>query len=189
MDIARLLRARRRMSRPAPDVGDAELFRLIAGGSEAAFEALWHRYGGAIYTACLRILHDPEAAEDATQEAFVRAWRAAASVDPRRGEPAAWLMTVARNAARNVARVGYPEPVAEAGAQADPAAGKEAVDRIWLHGALTRLPAAEREVLELAYFAGLSHAQVADRLGAPLGTVKSRIRRGLGRLAEMAGER
>jgi len=184
--MARLLRARRRLRRPATDIGDAELFELIAGGNEAAFEALWHRYGTALYTACLRILHDVEAAEDATQEAFVRAWRGAASVDPRRGDPAAWLMTVARNAARNVARVRHPEPVADAGAGADPAGTEDAVDRIWLHGALTRLPAPEREVIELAYFGGLSHAQVADRLAAPIGTVKSRIRRGLGRLAEMA---
>lgn len=72
---------------------------------------------------------------------------------------------------------------------ADPAGEQHLVDRLWLHGALTRLPEPERRAVELAYLADLSHVQVAARLGTPLGTVKSRIRRGLGRLAEMAEER
>lgn len=179
-------RGRRRL---AADVGDAELFRLIAGGSEVAFEALWRRYGAAVLALCRSILRDPEAAEDATQEAFARAWRAAATVDPRRGEPVAWLMTVARNSALNVARVTRPEPVAHVNEAADPGAEVEMVDRLWLQGALTRLPEREQEVIGLAYFADLSHSQVAGRIGEPLGTVKSRIRRALGRLAEIAEER
>lgn len=178
-----------RRRRPATDVADAELFRLIADGSEVAFEALWRRYGGAVLSVCRSILRDPEAAEDATQEAFARAWRSAATVDARRGEPAAWLMTVARNAALNVARVTRPEPVARIEETPDPLDVREAVDRLWLRGALTRLPEREQVVIGLAYFSDLSHSQVAIRTGEPLGTVKSRIRRALGRLAEMAEER
>jgi RNA polymerase sigma-70 factor, ECF subfamily len=187
MDVRPLSLARRR-ARPVADLDDAELFRLVAGGSEVAFEALWRRYGAAVLALCRSILRDPEAAEDATQEAFARVWRYAATVDPRRGEPVAWLMTVARNSALNVARVTRPEPVAP-GNEAGPTAEPEIVDRLWLQGALTRLTDREREVIGLAFFSGLSHVQVADRIGEPLGTVKSRIRRALLRLAEMAEER
>ena len=189
MDTPRKLAAGRRRRRPTSDLNDAELFGLIAEGSEVAFEALWRRYGSAVLGLCRSVLRDPEAAEDATQEAFSRAWRAAGSVDARRGEPAAWLMTVARNAALNVARVTRPEPVADVDDAPDPAAEREIVDRLWLQGALTRLPDREQEVIGLAYFSDLSHSQVAARLGEPLGTVKSRIRRALGRLAEIAEER
>lgn len=189
MDVPHPLAAARRRGRPVSHLDDAELFRLIAGGSEVAFEALWRRYGGAVLGLCRTILRDPEAAEDATQEAFARAWRSAATVDPRRGEPAAWLMTVARNAALNVARVTRPEPVSGIDEVPDPATERGMVDRLWLEGALTRLPEREREVIGLAYFSDLSHSQVATRINEPLGTVKSRIRRALGRLAEIAEER
>jgi RNA polymerase sigma-70 factor (ECF subfamily) len=189
MEIARLGRAGRRRRRPVADLDDAELFRLIAGGSEVAFEALWRRYGAAVLRLCTAILSDPEAAEDATQETFARAWRSAATVDPRRGEPVSWLMTVARNSALNVARVTRPEPVPGVEGEPDPARDQEIVDRLWLEGAITRLPDRELEVISLAYFSDLSHAQVAARTGQPLGTVKSRIRRALARLADMAEER
>lgn len=177
-----------RRRRPSADLDDAELFRRIADGSDAAFEALWRRYGASVLAICRGILRDAEAAEDATQETFARVWRFAGNVDPRRGEPVGWLMTVARNSALNIARADRPPPEAgraQEAAQEDPAA----VDRIWLQGALTRLPEREREVIGLAYFADLSHAQVASRIGQPLGTVKSRIRRALSRLAELSEDR
>ncbi|MGD9696154.1 MAG: sigma-70 family RNA polymerase sigma factor [Thermoleophilia bacterium] len=186
MDAPRPLSAIRRRRRPVSDLDDAELFRLIAGGSETAFDALWRRYGEAVLGLCRAILRDPQAAEDAAQEAFARVWRFAATVDPRRGEPAGWLMTVARNSALNVARVTLPEPVPEPFERPVPSREQEMIDALWLRGALTRLPDREREVIRLAYFAGLSHTQIAARVDEPLGTVKSRIRRGLARLAELA---
>ncbi len=189
MDIVRPMGAARRRRRPVSDLDDAELLRMIAGGSEVAFEALWRRYGEAVLALCRGILRETEAAEDATQEAFARVWRFAGTVDPRRGEPVAWLMTVARNSALNLARVTRPEPVSRAGDDADPGADGELVERIWLRGAITRLPEREQEVIGLAYFADLSHSQIAARTGEPLGTVKSRIRRALARLGELAGER
>ncbi len=179
----------RRRRRPSGDLDDAELFRLVADGSEAAFEALWRRYGAAVLALCRSILRDPEAAEDAAQEAFARAWRSAATVDPRRGEPVAWLMTVARNSAINMARMTRAETGAPVAEPADPAPDEQIVDRLWLRGAVTRLPEREQEVIGLAYFSDLSHSQVAARTGEPLGTVKSRIRRALERLAEMAEQR
>ena len=189
MEIPRTRRSVRVRRREPADVADIALLRGIADGSEAAFEALWRRYGAAVHGVCRGILRDPEAAEDATQEAFARVWRSAGTVDPRRGEPVAWLMTVARNAALNVARITHAEPIGEVPGAADDARDQETVDRLWLHGALTRLPEAERAALELAYLADLSHSQVAARLDAPLGTVKARIRRGLARLTDMAEER
>lgn len=188
MDLPRPATGGRRRGAVA-DVDDAEIFRRIAAGSDAAFEALWRRYGAAVLALCRGILRDREAAEDAAQEAFARAWRSAGTVDPRRGEPVAWLMTVARNSALNVARVTVPEPVADVAAAPEPARDQEVVDRLWLSGALTRLSAPEREAIGLAYVSGLSHAQIAERLGEPLGTVKSRIRRALARLADLADER
>jgi RNA polymerase sigma-70 factor, ECF subfamily len=189
MDIARPLSAARRRRRPVGDLDDAELFRLVADGSGTAFEALWRRYGGSVLAICRGILRDPEAAEDATQETFARVWRFAGTVDPRRGEPVGWLMTVARNSALNVARVTRPEPVADPPERPGPGAEQEMIDGLWLRGALTRLPEREREVIGLAYFSDLSHSQVAARLDLPLGTVKSRIRSALTRLAAVAAER
>ena len=180
----------RRRRRPISALDDAELFRLVADGSEVAFEALWTRYGAAVLALCRSILRDPDAAEDAAQEAFARAWRSAATVDPRRGEPVAWLMTVARNSAINIARMTRADTGAPAAEEpVGHAAEQQIVDRLWLRGAVTRLPEREQEVIGLAYFSDLSHSQVAARTGEPLGTVKSRIRRALERLAEMAEQR
>ena len=169
-------------------VSDAELLRLIGEGSETAFAALWVRYGAAVQRVCRGVLRDHDAAEDATQEAFVRIWRGAASVDERKGKPAAWLFVVARNAARNVARVRVPTPAVIPEMVGDEGPEDALVDRLWVDGALERLPESEREVVMLAYFADLSHSQVAARLDQPLGTVKSRIRRALGRLADVEEE-
>jgi RNA polymerase sigma-70 factor (ECF subfamily) len=134
------------------------------------------------------VLRDPEAAEDATQEAFVRIWRGAATVDEGKGDPAAWLFVVARNAARNVARVRVPTPATVPETVGEEGHEEALIDRFWVDGALERLPEGEREVVVLAYFADLSHTQIAARLGQPLGTVKSRIRRALGRMADVAEE-
>lgn len=184
-------RSRRGLSRrraTAGEASDEELLRLIAEGSETAFRALFARYGGAVYRVCREIVRDPDAAEDAVQEAFVRVWRAAGTVDASKGSPVAWLLTVARNAARNVARVRVPQP-AEVADSADSSGGEDPVlDRIWVEGALDRLPDDERAAVELAYFADLSHSQIAVRLDQPLGTVKTRLRRAMGRLADMAEE-
>jgi RNA polymerase sigma-70 factor, ECF subfamily len=171
------------------NASDAELLRLVGLGSQPAFRALWARYGAAVHRVCLDVLRDPQAAEDATQEAFVRIWRGAAGVDVRRGSQTAWLFTVARNAARNLARIRVPLPQEDVDGPDGDDIEERLLQRFWVRGALTRLPVDEREVLALAYFADLSHSQIAERLGQPLGTVKTRIRRGLARLADLGAER
>lgn len=182
------IRAERRLVDEPNLVSDAELLHLIGQGSEPAFRALWARYGTPVYRVCRGVLRDPEAAEDATQEAFVRIWRGAATVDESKGNPAAWLFVVARNAARNVARVRVPTPATIPETEGEDSHEEALIDRFWVDGVLQRLPETEREVVMLAYFADLSHSQIAKRLDQPLGTVKSRIRRALGRMADVAEE-
>ena len=170
-------------------MSDAELFALVAGGSEAAFRVLWSRYGGAVYSTCRAVLSDAGAAEDATQDAFLTMWRFAHQVDERKGSPAGWIFTVARTAALQVARRRVPVPVTDemlGAAEEDPE--PEMIDRFWVEGALARLSPPEREALDLSYRGDLSHSQIAAHLGEPLGTVKARIRRALGRLAVMMEE-
>jgi RNA polymerase sigma-70 factor (ECF subfamily) len=170
---------------PGQDASDAELLRLVARGSEAAFVALWARSGAAVYSVCRRILVDQHSAEDAAQEAFVRIWRNATQFDPRRGSAATWMYTITRNTALNLARIRHAVPQ-----ETPPEAYQDAdlVDRFWLETSLARLSEAERTALELAYFEDLTHMQAARRLDLPLGTVKARIRRALGRLADFAEE-
>ncbi|MFN8110415.1 MAG: sigma-70 family RNA polymerase sigma factor [Thermoleophilia bacterium] len=166
---------------------DAELLRRVALGDETAFAGLWERYGRAVFGACRAVLGDTAAAEDATQEAFTRVWRMAHRFDPGRGSAAGWLLTVARNSARNAARgrrplEGLPDDLA------GPGIDEQAVsDRFWVQAAMAGLPEDERRMVELAYFRGLSHGQIAASTGVPLGTVKTRIRRALGRMADAGG--
>jgi RNA polymerase sigma-70 factor (ECF subfamily) len=159
------------------------LLGLVARGDREAFRILWDRFGTAMYSLCLRRLSDHGTAEDATQEAFVSVWRRASTFDPMRGSAAGWLFAVARNAAAQTARrdKGWDVTLTvldgQAGAEDD-----DALTRMVVHAALARLPETERAVLELAYFDDLTHAQIADKLSQPLGTVKTRIRSGLRRL-------
>jgi RNA polymerase sigma-70 factor (ECF subfamily) len=167
-------------------LSDAELLRAVADGSDPAFEELRHRYRGAVERVCRSIVR--RSAEDCAQEAFLRIWQRARMFDPRRGSAAAWLLTVTRNVAYNLCTKKEPEPreLATAGAEADDPAGS--VDAFWLDAGLARLEPHQRQVIELAYFADLSQTRIAERLGVPLGTVKSRTRRGLNRLATLLGE-
>jgi len=167
------------------DASDEEVLTLLASGSELAFRTIWQRYGAAVFSLCLRRPSDRGAAEDATQEAFTNIWKRAATFNPDRGSAAGWLFAVSRNAAAQEARHHRRDAVPVAVLDQSQAADEEeAVTRLAVHAALTRIPATERAVLELAYFDDLSHSQIADRLSLPLGTVKTRIRSGLLRLQQ-----
>jgi RNA polymerase sigma-70 factor (ECF subfamily) len=171
---------------PAGEPGDNELLRQVGLGSESAFRTLWHRYGRAVYGVCHLELRDATAAEDATQEAFTRIWRRAGQFDPGRGAAPAWVLTVARNAARNIARTRRPtEDIHDHAQGADEGHEQRVADRFWVEAALDHLSPDELRVIRLAFFEDLSHSQIAGRIGEPLGTVKTRIRRALGRLADM----
>jgi len=173
------------ITRAPGEHSDDRLLSLIARGDREAFRTVWDRYGGAIYSLCLRRLSDAGAAEDATQEAFISVWRRASTFDPVRGTAATWLFAVARNAAAQVARRNKGQDVTLTllgGAEA--AEDEAALTRLVVHSALARLPETERTVLQLSYFDDLSQSQIADRLSLPLGTVKTRVRSGLKRLMD-----
>jgi RNA polymerase sigma-70 factor (ECF subfamily) len=170
---------------------DADLLCRIAEQDLSAFEMLYGRYARAVYAIALRRLRDRGHAEDATQEVFAAVWRFAATYAPERGPAARWLFTVARNTVTDHGRVTRrlrdalqeeaPEPVSD---QPGPdQAAEDAWISFCMHAAVTELPERERVPLELAYWGGQSQAEIARQLGVPLGTVKTRTRSGLARLA------
>jgi len=177
---------------PEARVSDGELLERVAGGDAGAFEVLYRRYARAMFGLALRRLGDRSRAEEAVQETFAAIWRSAASYDSERGPGAPWLYAVARHAivdrsrARVEATADAPDhPTAEPG----PQERAEASFVAWrLHSALEELPERERTVLELAYWGGLSQSEVAEFLNMPLGTVKTRTRSALSRLADLVDE-
>jgi len=177
---------------PVPDPSDAELLARAAERDQAAFEMLDGRYVRPVFGLALRRLGDRGHAEDAVQEAFAAVWRSASTYRPERGAAGGWLYTVARNAIVDRLRRNGPAAGAElpelASSEAGPAQQAEESDTAWhVHRALEELQPREREVIELAYWSGLSQSEVADYLGLPLGTVKTRTRSGLAKLASVLG--
>lgn len=169
------------------EASDAELIQRTGSGDRAAFELLYRRYARSVFGLALRRLGDRSRAEDAVQETFASIWRSARSYRPERGPGAPWLYAVARNAIVDRARSRVDQPAEipdEADREAGPAEQAEAGWVSWrVHRALEELPEREREVIALAYWSGLSQSEVAEFLGIPLGTVKTRTRAALGRLA------
>lgn len=174
---------------PPERATDADLLGRIAARDRGAFETLYRRYARPLYGLALRMLGDRGRAEDAVQEAFTSVWRSASNYRAERGPAAPWLYAVARNAIVDRARA-RRDPVAEVpdtpSGELGPPERAEAAFVSWrVHRALEELPEAEREALELAYWGGLSQSEVAGYLGIPLGTVKTRTRSGLARLATL----
>lgn len=169
---------------------DEELLETVARSrDEAAFEELYRRYARAIYGVVRKMLGDHARSEDVVQEAFANVWRAAGGYRRERGVATGWLFAIARNAAADALRArtlqlgGDPPDVVDPEPLPDERAGA-AQEAFRLHAAVDALPEREREVIALAYFDGLSQSEVAERLDIPLGTVKTRTRSGLSRLAE-----
>lgn len=167
---------------------DGALIERVAKRDRTAFEELYRRFARPVLGLALRRIGDRGRAEDAVQETFTALWRSAARYDPRRGSGSAWLYAVARNAVVDVLRKTPEAVTADAPDRADPATGPEGqAEASWLswrvHGAIELLPAEQREPLELAYWGGLSQSEIAMFLGIPLGTVKTRTRAALARLA------
>lgn len=171
------------------DVSDGELIRMVGSGDRNAFDALYRRYARPVFGLALRRLGDRGRAEDAVQETFASVWRAAGSYKPERGPGAPWLYAVARNAIvdngrmRRETPVDPPDEVAGGDSPADQAEAGWVTWRV--HRALGELPERERQVIELAYWGGRSQSEIAELLGIPLGTVKTRTRTGLSRLADV----
>lgn len=176
---------------------DAALVAALAEDEVGALEQLYDRYSALVFSVALRVLHDHALAEDVTQEVFLRIWRQPASFDPARGRFISWLSSVARNRAldeqRRLSRRRRAEDQDEDPVLRLPAEGRgddpahEAVladDRRRVHEAMRDLPDAQRTVIELAYFGGLTQTEIAERTGDPLGTIKTRVRLGMRKLRE-----
>ena len=176
----------------ADDATDGELILRAGDGDRGAFEALYRRYARSVFGLALRRLGDRGRAEDAVQETFASVWRGARSYRPERGPGGPWIYAVARNAIVDRSRV-RSEPAVEAPEQESHEAGPpERAEAAWtawrIHRALEELSPNERTVIELAYWSGLSQSEVAEYLGIPLGTVKTRTRAALARLADLLDE-
>ena len=169
---------------------DAQLLARVGERDREAFEILYGRYVRPVFGLALRRLGDRGHAEDAVQEAFAAIWRSAPTYRPERGAAGGWLYTVARNAIVDRLRRNGLALDAElpelASAERGPAQQAEDSDVSWrVHRALEDLQPREREVIELAYWSGMSQSEVAQYLHLPLGTVKTRTRSALARLASM----
>lgn len=182
-------------SEPARE-GDAEdLLERVAKGDRAAVMALYDRFAPTLMAVALRVTGAHSEAEDVVQDAFARAWREAATFDRARGSAAAWLVTLARNRAIDAVRArkrrrGHEddlvrdEPVATTAPATPEGSVVDAERAVAVRAALDTLRPEQRAVLELAYFSGLSHSEIAERLDQPLGTVKTRIAQAVKRLRD-----
>jgi RNA polymerase sigma-70 factor (ECF subfamily) len=175
---------------------DLAAIQRMASGDGTALADLYDRHGRSVYGLAARILGDPAEAEDLTQDVFTLAWKNAARYDPARGAVAAWLLVTTRTRAIDRIRARRSRPQGgsddDGRKMANIPDGSPSVDVIVatsqdaarVRVALADLPVDQRDALEQAYFQGLSHSEIAERTGIPLGTIKTRIRSGLQRLRD-----
>ena len=173
-------------------VGDPELLRRMRLGDESALETLYARYGGLLYTLALRIVGDGELAREVVQDTFVRSWDGRETYDPQRGRVPWWLMGIARNRAIDLLRSRiHQQRIRErtAALREAPAVAPNDLDavstRVAVLHALQNLSDGQRTAIELAYYGGLTQTEIAEELGEPLGTVKSRTREAMEQLRSL----
>lgn len=179
------------MSRGLAHLSDEALVALVARADEEALAELYDRFGRVAYGLALRIVRDPVLAEDAVQEGFLAVWRSAARFVAERAKASTWILTLIHRRAVDLVRREQPR-------RAEPIelvphdSGDDTQEEAWLRlrrtrvqEALKRLPDKQREALELAYYGGFTQSELADRLGEPLGTIKSRMFAGLSSLREL----
>jgi RNA polymerase sigma-70 factor (ECF subfamily) len=176
---------------------DQHLLARIAGGDQAAFAALFDRYSGAALGLAIKVCRDRCLAEEVIQEAFLSLWQRAANFDPQRGSVASYLLGAVHNKAVDAIRheesLHRRQDASVAGFAAE-SRGDEVVEAAWLgvrraeiRLAFAQLTPLQREALELAYFGGLTYSEVAERIGCPVGTAKTRLRDGMIRLRGLLG--
>jgi RNA polymerase sigma-70 factor, ECF subfamily len=183
------------MSRPFAHLSDEAVVALVARSDELALGELYDRFGRIAYGLAFRILRDRALAEDAVQEGFMTAWRTADRFLPERAKASTWLLTLVHRRAVDVVRREdrrRAEPLADGyEAASEDSAEQDAwlrFERERVQEALRRLPDQQREALELAYYGGFTQSELAERLGQPVGTIKSRMFAGLARLRELLAE-
>ena len=182
------------MERELAHLSDEAVVALVARSDEVALAELYDRFGRVALGLARRILRDDGLAEDAVQDAFLAAWRSAARFIPERGKASTWILTLVHRRSVDLVRREErrrTEPLDNAPEGAAGAADELAslrFERERVRAALRRLPDQQREALELAYYGGYTQAELAERLGEPLGTIKSRMFAGLARLRELLGD-
>ena len=182
------------MNRQLAHLSDEALVALAARSEQSALAELYDRYGRTAYGLAFRILRDGTLAEDAVQDAFLTIWRSASRFVPERGKASTWILTLVHRRAVDVVRREQRRRADSLDRAPEPAI--EGVDEdAWLRlqrervqEALRKLPDTQREALELAYYGGFSQSELAERLGQPVGTIKSRMFTGLARLRELLAD-
>ena len=183
-----------RTTGPERAADDAVLMEALGRGDIQALEQLYDRYSALVFSVSLRVLHDPQLAEDVVQEVFIQVWKSAERFDPRRAAESTWIAAIARNRLVDQRRragsgpgIEVLEPdsatVADEGLRRADVRDEARVART----AFLRLAPEQQRLLSLSILDGLSHGQIAERTGIALGTVKSRLRSGLVRLRELLG--
>ena len=180
---------------PAPAPADLELIEKVRQGDQSALDLLYKRYSSPVYSLVWKILQNSEEAEDVALDVFWQVWRQADRYDPARGAPPAWIFTLARSRAidrlrsrrrREDRTISIDDPNLRFDPLDENASPDQVVSfrqsRDAVRAAMTELSAVQREAVELAFLKGMTHVEIAERLGQPLGTVKTRIRQGLIRL-------
>lgn len=178
---------------------EAELISRISSGDEAAFAALYDRYSPGLYSLVLKIVRDEKESEDVLQEGFSHIWRRAATYDPARSSAFTWAVMILRNKAidrlrarqrqqRTVERATEEFSYSLDGAEAASEEADRREEGARVRTALQQIPDDQKKAVELAFFGGLTHEQIAEKLNAPLGTIKARIRRGLLKLRDFMKE-
>lgn len=178
---------------PSREPAWSECLRRVAAGDREALSELYDQTSPLVYGLALRILHNSADAEEVTLDVFTQVWRSARNYDGRRGSVTAWLATLTRSRAIDCLRARAHrdrQPELDEAERSRPqppshATGWLAEQRLLVEGALAELPPEQRRLIELAYFAGFSHAELACRTGLPLGTVKTRIRLAMMKLREL----
>jgi len=182
------------MGRDLAHLSDEALVALVARADEGAFAELYDRFGHVAYGLALKVVRDPALAEDAVQDAFLAVWRSSGRFVAERAKASTWILTLVHRRAVDVVRREQPRRTEPLETAPQPSANLTE-DEAWLRlqrarvqDALRRLPDQQREAIELAYYGGFTQSELADRLGEPLGTIKSRMFSGLARLRELLAE-
>jgi RNA polymerase sigma-70 factor (ECF subfamily) len=183
------------MARSFAHLSDEAVVALVARSDQSALAELYDRFGRLAYGVALRVLRDEKLAEDAVQEGFLAAWRAADRFMPERAKASTWLLTLVHRRAVDLVRREERRRAESLPDDVEHASTESAEEDAWLRferervqSALKRLPDQQREALELAYYGGFTQSELAERLGQPVGTIKSRMFAGLTRLRELLGE-
>ncbi|HET6767353.1 MAG TPA: sigma-70 family RNA polymerase sigma factor [Chitinophagaceae bacterium] len=176
---------------PGTKYSEQELVVLLTEQSNDAFNYLYENYSGALYTIINQIVPDKDTASDVMQDVFVNIWKKMNSYDPSKGRLFTWMLNIARNAAIDKVRSkGYRDnlknqPIVESANSGSAMTSNPMVNDVGLKKILTRLNNENRKLIELSYFQGFTHEEIAKMLGIPLGTVKTRIRSALSQLRIM----